>query len=518
MMPTNPSATHLALKIFATNDPDDIKALLDLDLQIDWCAQDKNGTPLFIRAFRVIKDETVFNTWMPLLKREMPSFSIWTETVNGHRLINEVFTKQGAHSFKLNQLDWSGTGQQWDTVLNNCVCRYSLLPGFVNVLANIKEYIPKGVYKKIEKYHLENSFLSAGSEKEFNQLKPTVLSSHQIAQLIVVGSQKSTQKHFSFSGDKDLWLIQAILKEKMALAPEDVQYVAYHAPKGFFLPIIAAWDQSKTKTWNREFADLMSKSCAKAIEFWKNVKMDSSPNMVNFAYETVEQFICLSKSIPEFDKKFIKILSDALDVSNFKEGLPEKIAFAKIMLEYRKNKQIGITENMISLFNGCRVSDYEAFAVNEKVFDEHFKFFLTASWCRTLNMSCEKSFKKECAKLLAMDKSLNRVAIEDRIDAVCQSMEFASDAQKQIMAEVFWENLCVLSSVQQFAVLKKIAGMNDLIVPYQTKSPVEKMLLTLSKSSRDNYEAKAVVSKMILNNSVANHVEKVIPSQKKRKL
>lgn len=516
MMPTNPSATHLALKIFATNDPDDIKALLNLDLQIDWCAQDKNGTPLFIRAFRVIKDETVFNTWMPLLKRELPSFSIWTETVNGHRLINEVFTKQGAHSFKLNQLDWSGTGQQWDTVLNNCVCRYSLLPGFINVLANIKEYIPKDVYKKIEKYHLENSFLSAGSEKEFNQLKPTVLSSHQIAQLIVMGSQKNPQKQFSFSGDKDLWLIQAVFKEKMALTSGDVQYVANHAPKGFFLPIISAWDQSKS--WNKEFADLMNKSCEKAVEFWKSVKMDSSPDMVDFAYETVEQFICLSKSIPEFDKKFIKVMSDALDVSNFQEGLPEKIAFAKIMLEYKKNKKIVIKENMISLFNECSVSTSDTFAVNKKVFDEHFKVFLTAGWCRTLNVSCKGSFKKECTKLLAMDKSLNRNAIEDRINAVCQSMEFASDTQKKIMAGVFWENVCVLSSVQQFAVLKKIAGINDFIVPYQTKSPVEKMLLALSQSSRDNYEAKAVVSKMILSNSVANHLDKVVPSQKKRKL
>lgn len=171
-------ATLLAQKLFQSNNDDEVQALVELDLDVEWLVLNPDGTTLLERAFRVIKDEDVFTKWWASVERRLPELSLWTALPNGKALAENVFSPSGAFPFKTRLLEKErGTPQQWEALQSSPVAEAAALrPTWEGVCKALDgSPVPASVVSHLSTYRLNSLFLTASSESEFRRTAPAHL-------------------------------------------------------------------------------------------------------------------------------------------------------------------------------------------------------------------------------------------------------------------------------------------------------------------------------------------------------
>lgn len=171
-------ATLLAQKLFQANNDDEVQALVELDLDVDWLVVNSDGTTLVERAFRVLKDEAVFTKWWASVKRVVPDLTLWTALPNGRALVENVFSPSGAFAFKTRLLETSpGTPAQWEALqVSSSATTAAMRPTWEGVCKALDgSPVPSSVLSHLSDYRRNSLFLTATSLSEFRRTAPPQL-------------------------------------------------------------------------------------------------------------------------------------------------------------------------------------------------------------------------------------------------------------------------------------------------------------------------------------------------------
>lgn len=535
-------ATLLARKIFNSHNAEEVRALVNLELDIDWGSEYSSGVSLLERAFRAIKDEDVFRLWWTNVQQKNPQLTLWSELPNNKNLASIFLEPEGSFAYKMQLLhaDPGTPAQQAQLGEHPQAIESALRPMWNVVSQNLKkERVLPLVVKLLDQYRADNLYLAAESLTEFNATRPTVLSPKNaldmFTRLSVVGVSS-----------KNIWYLKEFLRSPWEQWDANQWEMALKGPRvGLLLEgIYAASNENPGYNKATQLRNSVEEICTLVERFYKKVPVG---DVVSEDWIKKESVALGKFKWPRIDDGCLKIIYKSVG-----RGLLTAL------------KKVSVTsDNAFAIGVGFAVVDTTCFKSSH----------LSPSALQTLAQGKLPATVEEMVQQIANEltlpmqhydqrKTLHNllnpqtvnmlvahiaVNLEDQHQAVfLQSLPApqendtdhqeslaainwsirglktaATPLQKSNWAGVFWRHIFALPIANQHYWLKKVHEIQDVIVPVSFwNAELEATVLKALEKRKSNDLIHSVLSKFVLANATASVTteDQPAPVQRRSKL
>lgn len=520
-MSTTDHATLLAKKLFNSNNADEIHAFVSLDLDVNWLAKFNDHTLLIERAFRVINDEDLFVKWWGSVQHHHPDVNVWTELPNNQKLVNAFLQPSGCYSFKSELLRQhpGSLDEQMALARESKSVESALHPTWGKVSSHLKNNgLLTTAANALDEYRNANLYLTAPSLKDFNQLRPEVLSPANAMDMYVrLNSQKVT--------NKNLWYVHEFMQAPWGKwTPEQWSVALENHRPGILMnalevaaSIYCSYSMSpSTRSRYEEFATQIEKFYKKAPHLGaisenvltKDAVLLSSSNC-SFSHDEIQR---------SFYQKLGRGLQSLLEkASAHPSANMFNLGITAAMIETKCFKTTMISSRAVELLKTavdlpptvedlCRQISTEVGKglSSLKIIGVHNLPMLVTHVGVSLDGDAQKAFLNSLE-----DSNLYRNQIENISLGVLnwsmKGMETAKTQQeKSSWANMYWQSVFHTQTANQHYWLKKIHGIQDFITPVECwNKEFEETLLSVLGKRKSNDAIQSVLSKMSLVNATS---------------
>ena len=516
-------ASLLAKKIFASNNFDEVNAFICLDLDVDWLSEYSLDTVLVERAFRVIQDQDLFEKWWASVQRQHPNLDVWSELPNNQQLSEIFLQAAGSFAFKTQLLaDSPGSEKQLkDLSTRNKSIESALRPTWKNVTAFLKEQnVLSSVVEDLDKYRDQNLYLTATKEKDFNALRPTVLTASNAMDMYIRLNTVGVNA-------KNLWYLHAFMEAQWDKWDDEQWKIALKNQRnGFWVQAVETAAKvycpygSYTSNQRAKFEELtgLVEKFYKKIPALGSLTEDLAKKDVlilsktGFARISDEALRSCSRILGRgiqglIEKSIASNPSPNMFSLGIASALVDTTCFKTTMLSTQSLKLLSQAELPTTVEQMCQwiENDFSKDSTSLKMKTPYNLPMLTAHLGAALTGQAQKTFLDSLQDSTLYRNESSQMVL-GLLNWSMKGMETARNAnEKSNWANMYWQSIFNAPMANQHYWLKKIHGIQDFIVPVECwNTDLEETLMKVLGKRKSNDAIQSVLSKMSLVNATAS--------------
>jgi len=535
-------ATLLARKIFNSHSAEEVRALVNLELDIDWGSEYSSGVSLLERAFRAIKEEDVFRLWWENVQQKNPQLTLWSELPNSKNLASLFLEPEGSFAYKMQLLraDPGTPAQQAQLGEHPQAIESALRPMWNVVSQNLKkENVLPLVVKLLDQYRADNLYLASESLTEFNATRPTVLSPKNALDMF-------TRLNVVGVSSKNIWYLKEFLHSPWEQWDANQWEMALKGPRvGLLLEgIYAASNENLGYNKTLQLRNSVEEICTLVERFYKKVPVG---DVVSEDWIKKESVALGKFKWPRIDDGCLKIIYKSVGrglltalkkVSvNSDNAFAIGVGFAVVDTTCFKSSHLSPSA-LQTLAQGklpATVEEMVQQIANELTLPmQHYdqrKTLHNLLNPQTVNMlvahiavNLEDQHQAVFLQSLPPPQE-NDTDHQESLAAINWSIRGLKTAttplQKSNWAGVFWRHIFALPIANQHYWLKKVHEIQDVIVPVSFwNAELEATVLKALEKRKSNDLIHSVLSKFVLANATASVTteDQPAPVQRRSKL